>query len=449
MFQKVHISAIMLFRFMRTPCLKYFFALFVLLFVAGVASAHPMGSSAFGHRMELEVSSDHLELFYVVEMPVAVFVAQSKDDKGEVLGRLARGLKLYVDGSRRGWMKDSSFVEDFGKGDQNFFEYRLKLISRLPSNKDGMRYKVEVVNENFEESEGVFRDSVLAKAGIHVEDVNLPEDMSWSSDYSFRKIKVTFEIDGDEKHVHRYGAGTGGGESGCDDGKLTSFLREKNLGLSVVLLALGTAFLLGALHAMAPGHGKALISAYLVGSKGSYPHAFLLGLVVTIAHTGSVFLLGFVFWLLADKIYPEQITPYIGLVSGVVISLIGLFMLFKRWRDYSGCGHCHHTHTAETSFKSLMLLGISGGVAPCPTGLALMLVAISIDRALWGLALVTAFSLGLAAVLVVLGVVSISATNLFRKISSSGKVWKMLPIISSIVVIVVGIVLAISSLGLF
>ena len=101
--------------------------------------------------------------------------------------------------------------------------------------------------------------------------------------------------------------------------------------MGIVLLALGVAVGLGAFHALEPGHGKTLVAAYLVGSRGTFKHALLLGLIVTAAHTAGVYLLGAVTLYASQYIVPEQLYPWLGLVSGVMILALGVILLVRRY----------------------------------------------------------------------------------------------------------------------
>ena len=105
------------------------------------------------------------------------------------------------------------------------------------------------------------------------------------------------------------------------------------------------AFGWGAVHALSPGHGKAMVAAYLVGTKGKPRHAVALGATVTIAHTIGVFLLGFVTLALSQYVLPEDLYPWLNLISGALVVAIGLGVLRSRLR---GRGHSHHEH-ATTS----------------------------------------------------------------------------------------------------
>ena len=123
----------------------------------------------------------------------------------------------------------------------------------------------------------------------------------------------------------------------------TELIARKQLGWSVVLIALAVAVGLGAFHALEPGHGKTLVAAYLVGSRGTMKHALLLGLIVTAAHTSGVYLLGGITLYASQYIVPERLYPWLGVVSGVMITILGTVLLFQRYRS-KGVGHSHHHH---------------------------------------------------------------------------------------------------------
>ena len=104
------------------------------------------------------------------------------------------------------------------------------------------------------------------------------------------------------------------------------------LTLPVVALALLAAMALGAAHAVSPGHGKTIMAAYLVGTKGTAMHALFLGLTVTVSHTLGVLGLGLVAIYASQKLAPESLYPWLGLISGAIILAIGGWLLFGRMR---------------------------------------------------------------------------------------------------------------------
>jgi nickel/cobalt transporter (NicO) family protein len=268
---------------------------------------------------------------------------------------------------------------------------------------------------------------------------------------------------------------------------LAQLLHQPTLSAGWLLAGIAVAFWLGAMHALEPGHGKTIVAAYLVGSRGNMKHAALLGATVTFTHTISVFLLGLGTLLLSSYIVPEKIIPILGVLSGISIVLIGGWLFYQRWRAFlharaHALGHHHHhdhdhhhhdhdhdhhhhahehthTHThdghthshvppGEITFGSLMALGASGGLVPCPAAMVLLLSAIAIGRIGLGLVLLLAFSLGLAGVLMAIGMLVIHAKRWLPESAQSGQhpLLKFAPIASAFVILCVGLVMTAASL---
>jgi ABC-type nickel/cobalt efflux system permease component RcnA len=235
---------------------------------------------------------------------------------------------------------------------------------------------------------------------------------------------------------------------------LSGLLRQGEIGWSVMLAGMAAAFAFGAVHALSPGHGKTLVAAYLVGSRGTPRHAIFLGLMVTFTHTVSVFALGLVTLYLSRFVLPETLTPILGAISGITIVWVGAMLLYRRTigrvhTPATGLAHHHgdgrvHTHIPdEISVGGLIALGASGGLVPCPSALVLLLTSISLGRVAFGLTLLAAFSLGLAVVLTSIGLAVIYARNLVP--DSAGflrsKPVRYLPVASAAFIVCVGIVM--------
>ncbi|HWY49140.1 MAG TPA: hypothetical protein VNX70_17265 [Bryobacteraceae bacterium] len=250
----------------------------------------------------------------------------------------------------------------------------------------------------------------------------------------------------------------------------------------MIATAIGIAFVLGAAHALTPGHGKTIVAAYLVGSRGTLKHAAFLGAMVTFTHTVSVFLLGMATLFLFQYVVPENITRVLGAISGISIVAIGAWMLYKRLRRTShphSHDHHHHDHDHppdhhhqhghdhdhrhdhvhaphshshmpdEVSWSGLAALGASGGLVPCESALVLLLSAIALRRVGLGLVLLVSFSLGLAIVLMGIGVLVIYAKNLLpeSKRTGGGTFFRWMPVASAAVVLILGLLMTGVSLG--
>jgi len=222
---------------------------------------------------------------------------------------------------------------------------------------------------------------------------------------------------------------------------------------------------LGALHALEPGHGKTLVAAYLVGSRGTARHAVLLGIVVTAAHTAGVYLLGVLTLYASRYIVPEHLYPWLGAISGLSVAGLGIFTFLKRWTGETG-EHSHargerHSHwflsmsrpatpiepaNSAVSLRELCMLGVTGGIVPCPAALVVLLSAFSLHRIGFGLFLITAFSLGLAAVLVAVGLTMVYAKRaISSRIRAQNPAFRFLPFLSSACMVVLGVGITLSS----
>ena len=271
-----------------------------------------------------------------------------------------------------------------------------------------------------------------------------------------------------------------------------------------LLLALAGAFTWGAIHAMSPGHGKTIVGAYLVGARATPLHAVFLAATTTITHTAGVFAIGGITLLASHLIDPEKLTPWLNLISGFLVALIGFKLLIERtknkfavktevikyfqtkiinknwglrtkvlntnykepvnllnrgtWErefkpvkpDRNHPYHHHgdgrvHSHLppgadgAPVTWKSLLALGISGGLLPCPSALVMLLSASALGSVGLGMMLVVAFSLGLTLVLTAIGLILVYAKGKFDKLPKQMAVVKFLPGISAMLVMLLGL----------
>jgi ABC-type nickel/cobalt efflux system permease component RcnA len=221
----------------------------------------------------------------------------------------------------------------------------------------------------------------------------------------------------------------------ADDG-FASLVGRERLSLWVILASLGAALFWGAAHALSPGHGKTIVTAYLVGQRGTPRHAALLGLIVTVTHTIGVFALGLVTLALSQFIVPDRLYPWLNLASGLLVVAIGVTVLRARWHR---AHHHHHHHEHDTSLRSLFAVGVSGGLLPCPSALVVLLAAISLHRVAFGLLLILAFSAGLALSITGIGLAAVLARSAFRRASFDGRLMRLLPAASALVILAAGL----------
>ncbi|MBC8458334.1 MAG: sulfite exporter TauE/SafE family protein, partial [Deltaproteobacteria bacterium] len=201
------------------------------------------------------------------------------------------------------------------------------------------------------------------------------------------------------------------------------------------------------------------------------------GIVVTVTHTSSVIILGIIALYASQYILPQDIFPLLGFISGLLIITIGVWLFIKRLQVYrSGYvleptdehhGHTHsmfeihhhnhddnhnynHTHEpaqkSAVTFWSLLTLGVSGGIVPCPDALIVLLLAVAVHRIAFGLIIIGAFSVGLAAVLVTIGILIVVAKPLIDRFTGAGVWMQRLPVISAVIIIVLGFAIALKSL---
>lgn len=259
-----------------------------------------------------------------------------------------------------------------------------------------------------------------------------------------------------------------------------------------VLASLALAALLGALHALSPGHGKTIVAAYLVGSQGKAYHAVALGAIVTLTHTGSVFALGLITLTASRYFLAVDIFPVLELVSGVLILILGAALLWPRLRilirEYQdrvrlkrsdpgvsaegqrsllinqpirelGPSHRHdpsrlgaiprelpgENPLENIRWRSLIPLAISGGLVPCPDAIAILLVAGTINRIAFGLSLILAFSFGLALVLIAVGLLIVQGRRLFDRLRWFNRAALVMPVLSALIVLGAGLFLSVGA----
>ncbi len=231
----------------------------------------------------------------------------------------------------------------------------------------------------------------------------------------------------------------------------------------LVLLTMIMAVGLGALHALEPGHGKTLLAVSLVGARATSKQALILAVGLTFAHTAGVLALGLLMLAAAQWIVPENVYPWITLASGAMVAVLGANALSRFIKIRRGGAHAHaHAHgessgqihstdhdhphghdhvpagNAPLSFGSVVLVAMSGNIAPCPAALVVLLAALTLHQLAYGLLVIIAFSVGLAGVLTGLGIALVHGASWLSGRPSLDRFVRYGPLVSATVIAAIG-----------
>ena len=476
------------------------------LLVPGLAGAHPLGNFTVNRYLRAEASGGQLYLRYVLDMAeIPTFTERARIDAAGGLGpyaaerapALARDIVAEVDG-RRVPVVPISQAASFHPGAAGLRTLRLAAWYRVAGGRPaGGAHRVALRDQTYDGRLGWREVVVHATSGAAVAASTVPSRDSSDELRHYPKDRLTRPLAVQEADfTWTPGSGPGavgpltsdpesrvadaspGGLGGLVDGHLT---------VGAVLLALLLAMGWGALHSLSPGHGKSMVAAYLVGTRGTARHALLLGAFVTATHTIGVIALGLVTLWASEYILPETLFPWLNLAAALIVVGIGAWVLGRRWRRLrrerahararaAGLTHHHHPVTApepvlvgaavrhdddhrhdhghhhgpgghtdappeDLSLRSLIAVGASAGLIPCPSALVLLLGAISLHRVGYGLVLVLAFSVGLAGVLSLIGILVLHARRFLERLPFDGRLAASLPVVSALIIVGLGVVL--------
>jgi len=478
------------------------------------AAAHPLGNFTVNRFARVRVEAGGVRVRYVIDMAEipafqesqvmdanrdgVVSGAESADYLERLAPRLAEGVVLTSDGERvplRLASKALSAPE--GAGGLMTLRVECDFEGDAPGSASDTR-RVRFEDTNYRERVG-WREIVVEPAGgVAVFDSTAFGSGVTDELKAYPQDKLAAPLDETDAEFSWRRGGTPanavalrtreGRPAVQTRDRFAELISVEELTPLVAFLGLLLAAGLGALHAMSPGHGKTVVGAYLVGSRGTAKHAAFLGLTVTVTHTSSVFALGLLTLFASQYILPETLFPYLSLASGAIVLAIGLTLFVRRLRSAFGVEgadtHHHHTHGhggvadhehahadshehshehthggtlthshggrehthmppgadgRPLTWRSLLALGVSGGLLPCPSALVVMLSAISLGRVGYGLALIVAFSVGLAATLTAVGLLFVYASRLVAgRRAGGGRLVKVLPVLSSLVIACAG-----------
>jgi nickel/cobalt exporter len=395
------------------------------------AAAHPLGNFTVNRFSRVEVAGPRVYVHYVLDLAeIPTFQAGKVDARGYAR-RIARGVRLTVHGRRVQLVPVETSLAT-PPGAAGLKTTRLEVLLRGP--KLAGQTDITYRDLNYAGRIG-WKEIVVGDAPSTSRELRMyPRNTSPADVTHVRTSLVPVSGTGTRPHLARPQ------EARHDESGFAALVARDDLGFWVILASLGAALFWGAAHALSPGHGKTIVTAYLVGQRGTARHAALLGLIVTATHTAGVFALGLVTLLLSQYIVPDDLYPWLNLVSGLLVVGIGASVLRARTKR-----HKHHHHH-DLSPRSLVAVGISGGLLPCPSALVVLLAAISLHRVAFGMLLVVAFSAGLALTITGIGLVAVLARGAFRRRSLDGRVATLLPAASALVILAAGLAMTLHAL---
>ncbi len=478
---------------------RFCILLVALLAFAGAVLAHPLGNFTVNQYSKLQVEKSSVKILCVLDMAeIPTFqesqiIDQDKDGKlsddelnaylEQISPNFVSNLIVLIDGKPVKLRPNGKTITlRDGMGNLKTLRAEWNLTGNLTvENLNGV-HKLNFENKNYAERIGWNEIVVERISGINIFDssaygsgvsneLNAYPQESLMAPLNERAAKFSFSsavVPASSKVLqNRDGHIT----PAVQTDRFAELIAVPEITPTIIFFGLLLAFGLGAIHAMSPGHGKAVVGAYLVGSKGTPRHAIFLGLTVTITHTLGVFAIGLLTLFASQYILPERLMPFINFFSGLLVLFIGLSLFKTRLltalgyktethHDHSDSHHEHdglqHTHDGSThshlppetvTWKSLLGLGISGGLLPCPSALVLMLGAISMDRIGYGLVLTFVFSFGLAATLTAVGLIFLYIGKFFESKSlGESRLLKALPVFSSFIIACLGAVICYQAL---
>ena len=542
------------------------------------AAAHPMGNFTINHFSSLTVGNRQVSIFYVLDMaeiPAYSELGVIRPNHGPDLSakdltqaeldaytsnkaaELLKNLSLSIDGTPVQLSVVGKPAISFppGVGGLPTLRFELNMTASLGEQRGTLQY----TDNNYSERIGLKEIIAKPATGTKFENSSVPQNdvtgalRNYTPDLISNPPRVTSAT-----LVFAAGVASAADSTSVDNGTvdalkqaqasqgdmfgllswvrdqtdaISALLMKKDVPLTALLIALLIAFGMGAAHALSPGHGKTVVAAYLVGTKGTPKHAVFLGLTVTITHTIGVFLLGLLIILArqyaSNFIQPETLFPWLGFISGSFIAMMGIVLFVQRRRLWKRTGssialpvtasatagahthsddhthehdldhedmhshdhhaahshdgqhpdhdhdHAHphdhsHDHDASVPHKhgrfgkahthlpadgtkvtlgSLLALGITGGIIPCPNALVVLLVASSVNRTALGMLLIVAFSAGLAVVLTGIGLMMVYSRGLLNRFKFNSGLLSRLPMASAIAVACLGLLIAYSALS--
>ena len=470
-------------------------ALGLLIALPATVSAHPLGNFTINHFARVTVATHEIRVLYVVDMAEIPTVSERQridtDDNGvltsaetdayldDAARQLVAGLELRIDGARMPLREGREPRIGFVAGQAGLWTLRLELelVADLAPDSTEATVGGAFTDATFADRIG-WREIVVVGSGVTMLDSSVPsasisdelrsypdeglEDPIDIREAVFR-ARLTSQTD---PGLPAPAAGTGVPNGNQDP--LAGLLANGGSGALSAMLAVLVSLGLGAAHAASPGHGKTLVAAYLIGTRGTPRQALTLGLTVAVTHTIGVFVLGGVVLGASELLVPERVVEWLAIAAGVIVVGMGISLtvralLARRSRPHPhghrhGHDHHHdHPHNAtRVSGRSVAMIGLAGGLVPSASALIVLLVAVSQGQLALGIVLIATFGAGMA---LALGAVGLAVVVARRRVERGGlailahpalvRIGTAVPVGSALVVLGVGIVLTLEAIGRF
>jgi nickel/cobalt transporter (NicO) family protein len=421
------------------------------LALPALAAAHPLGNFTINRFSRIEPSGPRLYVRYVLDLAEIPTFQAGRIDAHVWARRIARDAHLVVDRRKAELVPvRSALAHPLGAGGLRTTRLEVVLAGPILHGRVSVAYH----DNNYKGRIG-WKEIVVGADTLSTSDElrAYPKDLLQSPPDT---SSVTTRLGPGEGPDIAPALSSGKSLDAPDrvaDAGFASLVGRSHLSALVILASLAAALFWGAAHALSPGHGKTIVTAYLVGQRGTARHAALLGLIVTITHTIGVFALGLVTLALSQFVVPDRLYPWLNLASGLLVVGIGASVFWARWRHRRAHAHDHHHHHhghvqgsdpgTGPSFRSLLAVGVSGGLLPCPSALVVLLSAISLHRVAFGLLLILAFSAGLALSITGIGLVAVLARRAFGRLSFEGPLIRLLPAASALVILAAGLAMTV------
>ena len=450
-----------------------------------VAAAHPLGNFTINHYDGVQVSGAELRVDYVLDMAeIPTFEERPRIDANRTAyldataAALLQQLWASVDGSAVS-LHAGARTLDLLPGQAGLQTMRLEFIATAAL-QPGAGRRIEFHDGTFPGRLGWQEVVVTASAGSRlvqsdaaatsVSDAlrHYPQDALTSPLHMAAASAVADVAAAAPAPAILTGKA---GVLGPAQDAFATLIDHADLTPAFLVVAVLAAIALGAAHALGPGHGKALMAGYLVGTRGGPRQAAGLGLVITLTHTVGVFALGLITLFASALISPDRVYPWLTLASAIMVVALGAWLVVSRGRgalrgvaphghdhghddhhhDHDHAGHHHHHHDRMPT-RGVVAMGVSAGLVPCPSALIVMLSAISLHRVGTGFLLVVAFSVGLAVALTGIGMAVAGGAAMLGRVPRlvgapmARRAVRLVPVAGALAITLAGVVLTVQAI---